>query len=116
MILSAIRIKEQAHALGFELAGIAPAADADGFAHLQNWLAQGFAGQMDYMTRHAEARGHPASILPSVRSVVMVGINYKQTAGGDIPPGPSPGGRGGNGGAFLATPVDSIITTFFAPN
>jgi epoxyqueuosine reductase len=75
------RIKERAHALGFELAGIAPAADADGFAHLQDWLAQGFAGEMDYMARHAEARGHPASILPNVRSVVMVGINYKQTAG-----------------------------------
>src|ERR1017187_8590501 len=74
------RIKEQAHALGFELAGIAPAADADGFAHLQDWLVQGFAGEMDYMRRHAEARGHPASILPDVRSVVMVGINYKQAA------------------------------------
>ncbi len=76
MITLATRIKEQAHALGFELAGIAPAAQADGFAHLQDWLAQGFAGEMDYMVRHAEARGHPASILPNVRSVVMVGINY----------------------------------------
>ncbi|MBI3821523.1 MAG: DUF1730 domain-containing protein, partial [Planctomycetes bacterium] len=70
-------IKEHAHALGFELAGIAPAADADGFAHLQDWLAQGFAGEMDYLTRHAEAHRHPESILPNVRSVVMVGINYK---------------------------------------
>jgi epoxyqueuosine reductase len=76
MISIATRIKEQAHALGFELAGIAPAAEADGFAQLQDWLAQGFAGEMEYMTRHADARGHPASILPSVRSVVMVGINY----------------------------------------
>jgi epoxyqueuosine reductase len=72
----ASRIKEQAHTLGFDLAGIAPAAEADGFAHLQDWLAQGFAGEMDYMTRHADARENPASILPSVRSVVMVGINY----------------------------------------
>jgi epoxyqueuosine reductase len=73
-------IKEHAHALGFELAGIAPAARADGFAHLQDWLANGYAGEMDYMARHADARGHPDSILPDVRSVVMVGINYKQAA------------------------------------
>ena len=71
------RIKGQAHTLGFELAGIAPAADADGFAHLQDWLAQGFAGEMDYMSRHGDARRHPDSILPNVKSVVMVGINYR---------------------------------------
>src|SRR5690349_16426371 len=32
---------------------------------------------MDYMARQADARKHPDSILPSVRSVVMVGVNYK---------------------------------------
>src|SRR5262245_47142671 len=71
------RIKSQAYALGFELAGIAPAAEADGFAHLQKWLQQGFAGEMKYMTRHADARRHPDAMLPDVKSVVMVGINYK---------------------------------------
>ncbi|MSQ94719.1 MAG: tRNA epoxyqueuosine(34) reductase QueG [Gemmataceae bacterium] len=76
------RIKQQARTLGFELAGIAPAAEPDGFAHLQDWLAQGFAGEMDYMQRHAEARGHPESILPNVKSVVMVGINYKSQGSG----------------------------------
>ena len=75
------RIKNHAHSLGFELAGIAPAAEADGFTHLQDWLAQGFAGEMDYMQRHADARRHPDSMLPDVRSVVMVGINYKSAAG-----------------------------------
>jgi epoxyqueuosine reductase len=75
------QIKQQAHRLGFELVGIAPAAPADGFAHLQAWLANGFAGEMDYMKRHGDARRHPDSILPDVRSVVMVGINYKQAAG-----------------------------------
>ncbi len=75
------RIKEQAHALGFELAGIAPAVEADGFAHLETWLAQGFAGEMEYMANHGDARRHPESILPNVRSVVMVGVNYKQESG-----------------------------------
>jgi epoxyqueuosine reductase len=71
------RLKEQAHRLGFELVGIAPADRADGFDRLRDWLDQGLAGAMDYMHRHAEARRHPSSILPEVRSVVMVGMNYK---------------------------------------
>ncbi len=74
-----LRIKHQARALGFELVGIAPATEADGFAHLQDWLAQGYAGEMEYMSRHAEARRHPDSMLPNVKSVVMVGLNYKPT-------------------------------------
>ena len=73
------QIKQHAHALGFELAGIAPATEADGFARLQDWLAQGFAGEMDYLTRHAEARRHPEAILPDVKCVIMVGINYKSS-------------------------------------
>jgi epoxyqueuosine reductase len=70
------RIKARARALGFELVGIARAAPADGFADLQLWLEQGFAGEMAYMTRYEEARRHPSSILAEVRSVIMVGMNY----------------------------------------
>src|SRR5438445_793765 len=77
MIILAVRINQHAHDLGFELAGIAPATPADGFDELLSWLEQGFAGEMNYMHRHAEARRHPSSILPEVRSVVMVGMNYK---------------------------------------
>jgi epoxyqueuosine reductase len=79
------RLKERARELGFALVGIAPAADADGFAHLQDWLAQGFAGTMDYMHRHGAARHHPAAVLPEVRSVVMVGISYRPTDAPDQP-------------------------------
>jgi epoxyqueuosine reductase len=71
------RLKQRARELGFELAGIASAAPADSFDRLQAWLDEGFAGEMEYMSRHAEARRHPAAILPDVRSVVMVGMNYK---------------------------------------
>ena len=70
-------IKEQASALGFELVGIASATPADGIDRMRAWLEQGYAGEMDYMHRHADARQHPESILPGVRSVVMVGMNYK---------------------------------------
>src|SRR5438093_8839914 len=79
------RIKEQAHILGFELVGIAPAISADGFERMREWLDQGYAGEMSYMHRQADARRHPDSILPEVRSVVMVGMNYKPVASGQCP-------------------------------
>lgn len=69
-------LKSQALQLGFSLVGIAPAGPADDFEHLQQWLASGFAGSMEYMSRHEAARRHPESILPEVRSVVMVGLEY----------------------------------------
>jgi epoxyqueuosine reductase len=72
-----VRLKEQAGRLGFDLAGIAPAAEADDFPQLRAWLERGFAGDMDYLHRHAEAHRHPASVLPEVRSVIMVALNYK---------------------------------------
>jgi epoxyqueuosine reductase len=71
------RLKEQAHSLGFELVGIAPAVAAPGAESLGQWLAQGFAGEMHYMTKRETARQHPQSILPDVRSVVMVAMNYR---------------------------------------
>src|SRR5260221_14392434 len=70
------QINQKAHELGFELSGIAAATPADGFDRMRDWLDQGFAGEMGYMHNQAEARRHPSSILPEVRSVVMVGMNY----------------------------------------
>jgi len=70
------QLKQRARELGFQLVGIAPATPADGFERLRAWLNQGCAGEMAYMHRHAEARRHPSSVLPDVRSVVMVGMNY----------------------------------------
>jgi epoxyqueuosine reductase len=70
-------VKRWAHDLGFELAGIAAATPADGFDRFRAWLDQGFAGDMTYLHRHAEAHRHPAAVLPEVRSVVMLGMNYK---------------------------------------
>jgi epoxyqueuosine reductase len=78
-----IALKRQAHELGFELVGIAPAEAADGFEQLQSWLAAGYAGTMNYLSKHAEARRHPSSILTDVRSVVMVGMSYNSPAEAD---------------------------------
>jgi epoxyqueuosine reductase len=70
------RLKEEARRLGFDLVGIATAVPADTFDQFESWLANGYAGDMEYMHRHGEARRHPDSILVDVRSVVMVAMNY----------------------------------------
>jgi epoxyqueuosine reductase len=72
------RLKAHARRLGFDLVGIAPAAPPPGYASFREWLAKGHAGEMGYLERHADARGDPRSILPDVRSVVMVAMNYRQ--------------------------------------
>lgn len=70
------RLKAEGRRLGFELVGIAPATPSDQLDRLQEWLAQGYAGEMAYMHRQNEARQHPKSILPEVKSVLMVALNY----------------------------------------
>jgi epoxyqueuosine reductase len=74
------RLKARAQELGFSLSGVAPATEADGFARYQEWLARGYAGEMDYLHTQGPARRHPRSVLESARSVVMLGMEY---AGGD---------------------------------
>src|SRR5438094_109565 len=79
------RLKAEARRLGFSLCGIAPATDADTFPLYEQWLDAGYAGEMEYLETRREARRHPSAILPSVRSVVMLGFEY-----GDGPPSAVP--------------------------
>jgi epoxyqueuosine reductase len=71
------RLKARAGELGFELVGIAAAQRAGTFDAFRDWLEAGHAGEMGYLTKHAEAHAAPSFILPSAKSVVMVGMNYK---------------------------------------
>jgi len=70
-------LKTEAHRLGFDLVGIAPAATPPGYPSFLDWLAKGYAGEMSYMERRKDAYAHPSGVLPTVKSVVMLGMNYK---------------------------------------
>ncbi|WP_084759675.1 tRNA epoxyqueuosine(34) reductase QueG [Zavarzinella formosa] len=78
---------------GFALAGIARASEADHFERFQEWLSRGFAGEMAYLTERAELRRHPESMLPGVRSVIMVALTYPT----EIPPGGAKVGKYAHG-------------------
>lgn len=43
---------------------------------LRRWLAAGCHGDMDYMVRHASARGDPAGLMPNVSRVISVRMSY----------------------------------------
>ncbi len=62
---------------GFQLAGIAPAAPVDDFPVFQEWVADGLAGPLHYLTDHrAGLRADPRRLMPAARSVVCVGLLY----------------------------------------
>lgn len=78
-------LKTEAKRLGFELVGVAPAVSPSGFANFTSWIAEGFAGEMQYLPRRAAAYEHPSHVLANVRSVVMLAINYNTTPPRSIP-------------------------------
>ena len=75
-MLTSQSIKDRARALGFDLCGIAAAADYAELRFLREWLDRGYAGEMKYMTRSAYTRADIRHLLPSARSVIVTGTIY----------------------------------------
>jgi epoxyqueuosine reductase len=74
------RIKEKAYALGFDWVGVAPLLPSAQGDFYERWLAQGYAGQMAYLSRPdaIAKRRDPRQIMPQARSAVVVALNYYQ--------------------------------------
>jgi epoxyqueuosine reductase len=70
----AARTIELARAAGFDLCGIAPAAEFPELAHLEEWLERGHAGEMRYL--HDARRRSPADVMQGARSVIVCALNY----------------------------------------
>jgi len=70
------QIKSKALALGFDLAGIAPAEPPASFARFERWLSEGRHGEMGYLARNLERRSDPRRLLPGAKSIVIVACNY----------------------------------------
>lgn len=71
-------ILERASALGFDSCRIAAAAPPRHANEFRGWLREGAAGEMSWLARGEEKRCDPAQVLPGVRSVIMVALNYWQ--------------------------------------
>src|SRR5580700_10500475 len=70
----AARTIELARASGFDLCGIAPAAEFPELGHLEEWLERGHAGEMRYL--HYARRRTPAQAMRGARSVIVCALNY----------------------------------------
>jgi epoxyqueuosine reductase len=74
--MNAAAVQQRAHELGFDLCGIAPAHGFPELAFLKDWLARGYAGEMQYMHNSADRRADIRNFLPSARSVIVTATNY----------------------------------------
>lgn len=70
------RLTERAHELGFVAVGYSPVAPLDHATHLEQWLADGFHGEMDWMVTSAAARQDPNTVLAGVRTVISLVAAY----------------------------------------
>ena len=69
-------IKAKAQQIGFDLCGIAPAADLPELRFLQDWIARGYGGTMTYLNRSAKRRSDVRNVMPSARTVIVTATNY----------------------------------------
>ena len=67
-------VVEQAVAIGFDLCGVAAAADLADSERLDEWLARGYAGEMRYL--HDARRADPARVVSGAKSVIVCALNY----------------------------------------
>jgi epoxyqueuosine reductase len=70
------RIKQRAVELGFDLVGIAPAAQAINAESYYRWLKEGYNGTMNWLARDPSRRCDPTQVLEGAKSLVVVGKSY----------------------------------------
>lgn len=71
-------MKRLAGELGLAGVGVASAGPVTRQDYLEQWLAQGHAGEMQYLARYRELRADPRQLLPGAQSVIVVADVYRQ--------------------------------------
>lgn len=69
-------IKRWAEELGFQQAGITGVNLGDHERRLNDWLARGYHGEMDYMARHGSKRSRPAELVEGTLRVISLRMDY----------------------------------------
>ncbi|MFZ9102349.1 MAG: tRNA epoxyqueuosine(34) reductase QueG [Burkholderiaceae bacterium] len=76
-------VRDQALALGFadlRVVSLQEEVLAPSVAQMQAWLEQGYAGEMDYLSKHLALRADPSGLLPGAQTALVVCMNYLQDA------------------------------------
>ena len=69
-------IRQWGQDLGFQQVGFADTDLAATERDLDQWLAEGRHGDMDWMARHGTKRTRPAELVPGTRSVIVLRMDY----------------------------------------
>ena len=64
--------------LGFQLVGVCPASPPPHYEQYRHWLEKGYHGTMEYLVEHLPLKQNPSELLPDVKSIIAVGLNYNQ--------------------------------------
>ena len=72
------QIKQRAIELGFDSCGICNADAPESMRQFEAWIGKGYHGTMEYLPRSLPMRANPQSLLPGVRSIIAVSLNYHQ--------------------------------------
>jgi epoxyqueuosine reductase len=71
-----MQIKQWGLELGLQQIGICDIDLAQAEQQLQQWLAKGYHGNMEYMQRHGSLRSHPEELLPGAKTVIAARLDY----------------------------------------
>jgi len=74
-------LEKKALELGFEYFGTLKVAASQSIEIYEQWLEKGYAGNMDYLHRHAALKTDVRHLLPEARSIIVLGMNYNTIEG-----------------------------------
>ncbi|MGE3921116.1 MAG: tRNA epoxyqueuosine(34) reductase QueG [Gammaproteobacteria bacterium] len=69
-------IKVWGRELGFQQVGITDTNLTDAEQKLNEWLARGYHGEMEYMSKHGDKRSRPELLIPGTIRVISVRMDY----------------------------------------
>ena len=73
-------ISKLALEVGFDACGVAPIHRLDDDAQfMDNWIAQGLHGEMDYLTRNCDKRYNPSLLVPGAQTVVVCLLTFEHS-------------------------------------
>jgi len=70
------QIAQWSEKLGFQQLGVSDINLAEHDKHLNDWIAAGFHGEMDYMFKHGSKRSHPEQLVDNTCRVISVRMDY----------------------------------------
>ena len=88
MMVTSSDIKRFARQAGFDLCGITgPEIIPEARAYFEKWLEHNLDADMAWIRHNKERRTDPSQLMPGIKSVIMLGLNYYQPDSPETPRG-----------------------------